>query len=284
AASKGFLATAAGKGTLAVAGAAVVAAGATAAVVATRDTKEPPRRPVANVANVAMAAETQTIGNVRVTGAQYMRVSGLGDPALERRVNQTLRAPLDRLITIGKGARKLPCNGVPVTVSTEARAGLRGPRLASVRYFMNNDWCRQADGSPGGEVVTVDLRTGKRLTATDVFRPETLTSAGVARLQSLVKQRVGRGRKWADCATLDGRFKRADFFPSKGSTTEGMETDPPRLSAFFTPDGFELSWLHGGSDGCGNLDFTAPYASVLPMLKPEIAALLPGGSPSPQKS
>ncbi|WP_218004861.1 serine/threonine-protein kinase [Actinomadura macra] len=271
---KGFLATAVGKGTVAVAGAAVVATSATTAVYATKDSTDKSPPPVA-IVNVA--SQTQTIGNVQIQNAKYVTVSGLGDPALERRINQTLRAPLDRLIEIGTGSSTPSrCKGKPTKVFTQARAGLRGPRLVSVRYFMVSDWCQAADGAPGGEVVTVDLRTGKRLTATDVFRPEVLTSAGAARLQSLVTQRVGQGRRWSDCSP-DGRFKRADFFPEKAAvgTIKGMEIDPPRLSAFFTPGEFQLSWLHGGSDGCGDLDFGGPYARIRPLLKPEIAALLP---------
>ncbi|QXJ21589.1 serine/threonine protein kinase [Actinomadura graeca] len=272
---KGFLATAVGKGTVAVAGAAVVATSATAAVYAAKDS---PRKDPPPVALVNVASQTQTIGDVQVQNAKYVTVGGLGDPALEKRVNQTLRAPLDRLIQIGtSSAAQSRCAGKPTKVLTQAQAGLRGPRLVSVRYFMLSDWCQQADGSPGGEVVTVDLRTGRRLTATDVFRPDALTSAGVARLQSLVTQRdTGRARRWADCSP-GGRFTRADFFPVKSQvrTIKGMEVDPPRLSAFLTPAEFRLSWLHGGSDGCGDLDFGASYASVRPLLKPEIAALLP---------
>ncbi|WP_207400868.1 hypothetical protein, partial [Actinomadura roseirufa] len=275
--SKGFLATAAGKGTLAVAGVAVVAASATAAVYATKGgaTKTPRTRPVAQVNT---ASQTQTIGGVDVQNAAYVSVSGLGDAALEKRVNQELRAPLDRLIRIGTGsAERGRCGGRQTKVFTTARTGLRGPRYVSVRYFMHSDWCQQADGAPGGEVVTVDLTTGKRLTNQDVFRPGTLTPAGVARLQSFMTQRAtASSRKWSDCST-DGRFERADFFPQKagGQTIKGMEVDPPRLSAFFTPAEFQLSWLHAGSDGCGDLDFGGSYASVRDLLKPEIAALLP---------
>ncbi|WP_242904113.1 serine/threonine-protein kinase [Actinomadura terrae] len=273
--SKGFLATAAGKSAIAVAGVAVVATSATVAVQATKgsDKKEPDP-----VAAVRLASQTQTIGGLQIENARYVTVSGLGDLALEKRVNQELRAPLDRLITIGRGTPgQVKCKGNSVKVFTTARAGLQGPRLVSVRYFMQSDWCKQADGAIGGEVVTVDLRTGKRLTATDVFRPETLTAAGVARLQTLFTQRDnGHDRKWTDCNS-DGRFERTDFFPnrSEGTTIKGMEIGPPRLSAFLTPAEFRLAWLHGGSDGCGNLDFGASYASVRALLKPDFAALLP---------
>ncbi|MEU8121912.1 serine/threonine-protein kinase [Spirillospora sp. NPDC049024] len=283
--SKGFLATAAGKGALAAAGAAVVAATAGGVVYAVRDEKPPPRPAPAAV--VALVADNQRLANpaIVVQNAQYPKVTGLKDPALEHRVNAELRGPLDRLIAASKKqAASIDCKGKPVKLGTETRLGMRGPRLVSVRYFMLSDNCQQADGSPGGEVVTVDLRTGRRLTAADVFQPSTLTADGVRRLQGLVRQKPGSTeRRWEDCSTADGAFKLADFSPQTLPGSTSGEPDPPALSAFFTPAGFELSYLHGGSDGCGNLNFAAPYASVRGLLKPGIAALLPGG-PSPSKS
>ncbi|XRQ04378.1 serine/threonine-protein kinase [Actinomadura welshii] len=281
--SKGFLATAAGKGTMAVTGAAVVAATAGGAVYIGRDGTEPPPAAV-----VTMAADNRVLtggpATIRIQNARYPRVGGLGDSELERRVNAELRGPVDRLVEMARnGARALPCQGNPATVSTETTLGVRGPRLVSVRYFQISDWCRQADGSPGGEVVTVDLRTGRRLTARDVFRPATLTAAGVRRLQSRVRQREGASEpRWEDCSP-DGRFKVADFFPKKAPTAPGRDTDPPYLNAFFTPSEFRIAFLAGGSDGCGNLNFGASYASVRDLLKPEIAALLPG-APSPART
>ncbi|WP_433477557.1 serine/threonine-protein kinase [Spirillospora sp. CA-142024] len=278
---KGFLATAAGKGTMAVAGTAVVAATAGGAVYAVQDHKSPPPAPVAVV---KLVSDNRTLTNpaIQIQNAQYPTVSGLKNPALERRINAELRGPLDRLIAMAKGS-KANCQGKPIKVGTETRLGLRGPRLVSVRYFMLSDWCQQADGSPGGEVITVDLRTGRRLTAGDVFLPGTLTAGGLARLQTLMKQHPFQQgqRQWTDCSP-DGRFEPADFSPRKGGIG-GAEYDPPRLSAFFTPGEFQLSYLAAGSDGCGDLDFGASYASVRALLKPEIAAMLPK-TPSPARS
>ncbi|WP_165964227.1 serine/threonine-protein kinase [Actinomadura sp. KC216] len=279
--SQGFLATTAGKAGLAAAGAAVVATTAGGVYVA-RDSTEPPPEPVAVV---AMAADNRTLTGDRATieiqNTRYPTVSGLKDPALERRINAALRAPLDRLIQMARTTR-IDCKGKPWKLGAETRLGLRGPRLVSVRYFHVSDWCQQADGSPGGETVTVDLRTGRRLTNTDVFRPEALTGAGVARIRSLVAQHPVPGeRRWDDCSP-DGRFERSDFFPRKGDAP-GAQALPPFLSAFFTPAEFQLSYLAGGSDGCGNLNFGAAYATVRDLLKPEIVAMLPG-APSPSRT
>ncbi|MFI0483095.1 serine/threonine-protein kinase [Actinomadura sp. 9N215] len=279
--SKGFLATAAGKGTMAAAGVAVVATTAGGVYVA-RDSTEPRPDPVAVV---TLTSENRTLPGgrapIQIQNARFPTVSGLDDPALQRRINAELRGPLDRLIAIARSS-EAPCQGKPMKLGLETTLGLRGPRLVSVRYFMLNDWCQQADGSPGGEVVTVDLRTGRRLANTDVFRPTALTDAGVTRIRSLVAQNpASTERRWDQCNS-DGRFKRSDFFPSK-ALTPGSETSPPRFSAFFMATEFRLAYLTGGSDGCGNLNFGAGYAAVRELLKPEIAAMLPA-APSPSRS
>jgi serine/threonine-protein kinase len=137
-----------------------------------------------------------------------------------------------------------------------------------------SDWCRQADGSPGGEVVTVDLRTGRRVTASDVFRPGTLTAAGLGTLKSRLVQRDGR-TPISDCPASDP-WKPADFQPAPAEGLyKGASKTPPHLSAYLTPSDFQLAWFGSGSDGCGNLDFGAPYAKIRDLLKPEFAALLP---------
>ncbi|WP_344274585.1 hypothetical protein, partial [Actinomadura napierensis] len=266
--------TAAGKGALAAAGAVVVAAAAGGAVYATKDSTKPPPKdhPV-----LALAAQTETIPgtSVKVDGAKYATVTGLHDAALQRRINAALRAPLDELIALAKESRKqVACGSTPTTVTVQTRLGLQGPRLVSVRYFQMSDWCQKADGAPGGEVVTVDLRTGRRITAADVFRPGTLTAAGVGTLKSRLVQRDGR--PWEPDCSGGKAWRPGDF---QATAPEGLYKGaghtPPHLSAFLTPSDFQLAWLDSGSDGCGNLDFGAPYAKVRDLLKPEFAALLP---------
>ncbi|NDU77512.1 hypothetical protein GWI34_33560 [Actinomadura sp. DSM 109109] len=280
------LATAAGKGTMAAAGVAVAAATAGGAVYAVQDGKSTPTPSPAPAAVVTLAADNQTLTGpaIQLQNARYPKVTGLRNPALERKVNAALHEPIDRLVASARRlATSVDCKGKPVKLGTETRLGLRGPRLVSVRYFMLSDNCQQADGSPGGEVVTVDLRTGRRLTAADVFLPATLTPAGARRLSELVPQKPSPNeRRWRDCDPT-GVFELSDILPRKGTQgAPGME-GTPFLSPFFTPTGFELSFLAGGSDGCGNLNFGAPYASVRGLLKPEIAALLPS-SPAPKRS
>lgn len=276
---QGLLATAAGKVTIAVAGTAVVAASAGTVTYATRDASPAPRPSPAAV--VTTATESWTSANPRVVlqNAQYVRVSGLRDAALQQRINRALRAPLDRLIKMGRehAARsRTACEGRPTQIYSTVRLGVRGPALVSVRYRLWSDWCQAADGMPAGEVVTIDLRTGRRLTATDVFRPQTLTPTGLSRLQSLVVQREP-DPPWSNCAP-EGRFTRKHF---GDWTAPAGDREPPMLSAFFTPSAFELAWHVSGSDGCQALTFTAPYAKVRDLLQPSVLSLL---NPSPTPS
>ncbi|WP_344455662.1 hypothetical protein, partial [Actinomadura kijaniata] len=286
---KGVLATATGKAALAAAGTAVVASGAFVAVQATGDDR--PTRPAATAAptavvRVASQSQTQTVASlpIQLDNAQYVTVSGLRDTALQQRVNAALRAPVDRALRIGRQfasdpAARRACAGKPEKVRTTVETGLSGPRLLSARYDLFSDWCQSADGQPPGEVVTLDLTTGKRLTATDVFRAETLTKAGLARLKRLVPERDPQpgDMSWHERCLRDEGFTRAHLSPTvvPGNTSVSGDS-PPSLSAFLTPTRFELAWFTSGSDGCHRGRFAAPYGKVRELLKPEFAALLPG--------
>ncbi|WP_433330280.1 serine/threonine-protein kinase [Spirillospora sp. CA-294931] len=278
---KGLLATAAGKGTLAVAGTAVVASTAGVGYYATQDSTE--KKP-APIANVTLASQNERIAGTPIVlqNAQYFKVSGLDDPALERRINTTLHSPIDDLLRGVRSSGSLQyCQGTPYIASTKATAGLRGPRLVSVRYELTSDNCQKADGHPGGEVVTIDLKTGKRLTATDVFLPATLTPQGLGKLKNAVEQPADEQPRWDQhCSQGNGEFKREDFFPRPGT---GVAAGRAAMSAFFTPSVFRLSYIVGGSDGCRIQNFEAPYEKVRPLLQPSVVALLPK-SPSPTRT
>ncbi|QKG23004.1 protein kinase domain-containing protein [Actinomadura verrucosospora] len=274
-----------GKVAVAVAGAAVVAAAAGGTWYLADTGGDDPREPEAGrratpvpVVKVAMAVQNGPAGSVvRVENGQYAKVSGLGDPALERRANAALRGPLDRIIATGRAfAASTDCQGQPVTAGTKAKIGMRGPRLVSVRYYQETDLCRQATGAPGGEVATVDLRTGRALTARDVFLPSTLTAQGVRTLRSRLKLLPIDDPFSEGCTESDVEpFKPSDFFPGNDPAVMGAKERPPYLSAFFTPGGFAVSFMTAGSSGCRLLDLGAPYAQVRDLLKPEVAALLP---------
>mgnify|MGYP001387874285 CR=1 FL=1 len=276
----GLLAGAGAKVALAVAGAGVVA-GAGGFVVANAPAKPaaPPERPVA----VAAAVQNQTYTDVplQIRNARYAQVSGLGDAQRQQRINQALRQPLDWWISWMRDATRSNrdlCTGTSY-INSDVRVGLRGPTLVSVRYEISGDLCYPADGTLPSWAVTVNVKTGRALTAADVFRPETLTGRGISTLLSRMTATEGIFES-GGCAS-DYSVGRADFFPSE---PQGLDMEyPPHMTVFFTPDRFELIWSTEGSACIFDL-FHAPYDRVRDLLKPEIVALLPGASPTPQRS
>ncbi|WP_119728551.1 serine/threonine-protein kinase [Thermomonospora amylolytica] len=276
----GLFAGAGAKVALAVAGTAVVA-GAGGIVVAnvSQEPPAPPARPVS--ALVATQNQTYTDVPLQVRNARYAQISGLGDAQVQRRLNQALRQPLDWWITWMRdntGRNRDLCTGSSL-VESDVRIGLRGPTLVSVRYDITGDLCYPADGTLPSWAVTVNVKTGRVLTATDVFRPETLTDRGVTTLWNRLTATEGIFEP-GGCSTLP--VDRDDFFPSRQPDGPNGEF-PPYATVFFAPDRFEINWSTGGSDCVRDLLY-APYDKVRDLLKPEIVAALPGTSPAPRRS
>ncbi|MFC5749477.1 serine/threonine-protein kinase [Actinomadura rugatobispora] len=274
----GFLAGVGGKAALAVAGAAVVAgAGGTYAYTNLNDDepRQPPSRPVAAV--ISTMNQSYTDVRLVVQNAQYAQVSGIRDAALQQRINQALRGPLDE--TIASLRRSTREAGAACTqnseVNTTTRIGLRGPTLISVVYRVRVGYCLPADGQMPGRAVTVNLKTGKVLGSEDVFKPATLTSGGVRTLWGRLTS-TASGDMWGPEGCRREGPERADFYPNRA-----VEREWPASTPFFGTDQFEINYSIAGSE-CPYDRLTAPYASVRDLLRPEIVALLPG--PSPRKT
>ncbi|HEX2314810.1 MAG TPA: hypothetical protein VHJ17_13800, partial [Thermomonospora sp.] len=275
-AGSGVLAGVGAKVALGVAGAAVVAGAGGVAVNVTRDGTPPPRvRPVAAV----VAVQNQTYAGIPmvVRDARYARVTGLRDRRIEERVNRALREPLDATIAwILDGTRRLrgQCTR-PSRVGSTVRTGTHGGgALVSAVYRIDGDYCWQANGVLPSWSMTVDTRDGRKLTATEVFLPSTLTPDGIRVLWSRLTPT--EPDVFADGGCLDGQLpKRSDFFPYRIAGEAGpWQQQPPVATPFFGADRFELNWSAGGSD-CVYDRLVAPYGKVRDLLRPEIAALLP---------
>jgi serine/threonine-protein kinase len=266
AAGKGVLATTASKTMAGIAGTVVVATAVTAGIVVYQGSREP-ERPLA--VELVAVNEKATDLPLEIRNAQYVRVTGLRDAAIERKVNQVLRAPFDQGIVEMRGFTQRTCTK-PTLVTTKARTGLRGPVLVSVAYGDWGQFCVIANGTVPRAVVTVDLRTGKALTADDIYRPTTLTAAGLTTLYARLSGLKLEKESFEICHP---QLKREDFFPRPAEA--GAEESPPAVKTLLKPDGLEWVWSIGGSD-CSDFRFTAPYAKVRDLLKPELVALLPG--------
>jgi hypothetical protein len=185
--------------------------------------------------------------------------------------------------SFGEGRQEVRPQARPrahVASSTESSRGTpRGPRrgrtpkrLLSVRYSLPKQGCFEANFDLPDIVVNIDLRTGKALTATDVFRPETLTSTGIATLVDRVMSRTpAKERDLAQVCFLTPP-KRADFDPGGTFLTERPQ--PPKMSPFFTANGLTVVWSHVGSE-CSVFSVTLPYSESRDLLTPQITAELP---------
>jgi serine/threonine-protein kinase len=253
-----------------VAGGAVVAGSVTAAVVLTRHHKPKPTP----AARVELASYTRPVAGLDLRSSRYVRVTGLRDAALQRRINDALFGPLDLGIAELRqaNAEAVPPCTKPTVLDSKPAIGLRGKRLLSVRYSLPKQGCFDANFDLPDIVVNIDLRTGKALTATDVFRPETLTSTGIATLVDRMMSRTpAKERDLAQVCFLTPP-SRADFDP--GGTFLTKRPQPPKMSPFFTANGLTVVWSHVGSE-CSVFSVTLPYSESRDLLTPQITAELP---------
>jgi serine/threonine-protein kinase len=264
---------------VAVGAATVVAAGGgTAAYVAADREEEPVVRPVAAVSTLNQSTPLPGRPALQVQNAQFIRISGLPDAGLLRRVNTTLRGPLDQTIQAFRRQVTAPIYSEPnrprcATVGSRAAVRYSGPRLVSVLYEFQTRTCSVADEEPDSRgVVNVDLRTGRALTAADIFRD--LGPDGIAALTRVMPD---LGEDQRDCLT-GGRLRRADLEPAQGTAGEAP------VQVVFTRERVELT-LVAPSLVCGEfVVWPVPYARIMNLIKPEVAAMLPGASPSPERT
>jgi Protein kinase domain len=254
-----------------VAGGAVVVGSVTTAVIVTRPHEPKP----APVARVELASYSQPVAGLDLRNSRYVRVTGLRDAALQRRINNALIDPLD--LGIGElrqldAEAKPPCTR-PTVLNSNPVIGLRGKRLLSVRYSLPKKGCFIADDFQLPDiVVNVDLRTGRTLTATDVFRPETLTPTGIANLVDRMVAKTPADRQDLAKVCFLAPPSRKDFDP--GGTFATKRALPPKMSPFFTANGLTVVWSHVGSE-CPVFTATLPYSESRALLTPQITAELP---------
>jgi hypothetical protein len=252
-------------------GGAVVAGSVTTAVIVTRPHEARP----APAARVELASYTRPVAGLDLRNARYVRVTGLRDAALQRRINNALIDPLD--LSIGElrqvdAETEPPCTR-PTVLDSNPVVGVRGKRLLSVRYSLPKKGCFEANFDLPDIVVNIDLRTGKTLRATDVFRPETLTPTGIANLVDRMVARTPADRQDLAKVCFITPPSRKDFDP--GGTFATKRAQPPKMSPFFTADGLTVVWSRVGSE-CPVFSATLPYSESRILLTPQITAELPG--------
>ncbi|WP_262402251.1 hypothetical protein, partial [Actinomadura sp. CNU-125] len=277
------LAAKAGIAKIALAVAGTVAAAAGGAVV--YETTRPEPEPVAARVEVTLASLDRAYPDrsLNVRGGQYARVTGLPDASVQTSVNEALRVPLDQAIAFYGQWGGAACGGRANVLGTRAVIGLRGPDLVSVRYVPRVERiCGEAPDRYPGFVATVDLRTGRALTADDVFKPAAFAEPGLRQMWDGIpdgadKQQLARGHSGSGGFFLP--FRRDTWFPSSQ-----RPKSPPWSQPFFREGRFELvhvglsfgaSSEQFGLNRTSTYAFPIPYAKVRSLFKPELAALLP---------
>ncbi|MFC4906127.1 serine/threonine-protein kinase [Actinomadura gamaensis] len=259
AAGKGILAGVGGKATLAVAGTAVVVAGGgTAAYVATHPGKKkpPPPPPIAiRLAALNEPRSTLPAGGTWQVNGQVVTVSGHEDPAVDRKLNAALRAPLDQRWA---DAKNLLGGPGAYTGTVRPTILLRGPKLLSVRYDTDVEG-QVGTGWDQARAVTVNLDTGATYT-----RPIDLFRSASPALSPKVLAHLP-GNRWCPREPV-----------GPGITAKQLTSG--EVSVALTPSGVRVAFqgaVLGYSGSCGNRGADVPYGEVADLLKPEITSAVP---------
>ncbi|WP_208025689.1 serine/threonine-protein kinase [Amycolatopsis acidicola] len=249
----------------AIVGAVVAAAVAAVVVVSVNSDPAPPLA-------VNLKTRTGTEDNFDVN-AQYAEVTGISDPALQQRINAALTAPLDEWISyVREGALEREPDGSRAHVGNGVKIDRQDAKVLSVHYDLTVDSTQfGVHGGYDTKLLNIDLRTGKVITAGDVFTGIATSQAAISELE----QRI--------LAHAPGGYCSGESGPSVGLQPDVLQEytigGSPALQIAFTPQGVDFSVFAaaiGYSYACGVPEFVVPYQEVSDLLTPEGRALLPG--------
>lgn len=276
-------------GAVAVKAAAVVigvglAAGATAVVINTTGDDPPVAAPSSTPPPAEQAAlrvdvrdRAETFDTFSFQG-QYVEVSGLGDPAVERRANTALAVPVDDWVDFVTSATSTSQPAAaPAEASVEARVRISGPKVLSVDYLRiagDTGVYFGAGGEGSIRPVTVDLTTGEALELTDVF-PGANTGPGAAELADRVRAANPRGL----CGDQGGSGSVPLELTPLSFTDPYSASGDPLAVVVFTPDGAEFvlyASAFGYPTACDLTASAVPYASLTDLMSPAAVELLTG--------
>ncbi|WP_205717446.1 serine/threonine-protein kinase [Actinomadura soli] len=269
---KGVLGALGAKGTAAVAGgAAAVAAGGGAAVyVATAD--EAPKPIVARLAALSEPRQDMGGGMTFQAQGQIVRVTG-GAAALNQKINQALRAPLEQRWTKTRNGLKDVGSGAYTDV-VRPQILMRTDRLLSVWYTVTLQGQR-GSGWDTPSAAVVDLRTGT------LYRPPGLFRAATPQALAPFDARIEAHMPGGDYC--GGGADQAA--PPGGADTPSKFVNTGDVAMALTPKGVRVAFhagLLGYTMACGTQDTVVPYGEVDGLLKPALLAAV--RVPSPKRS
>ncbi|GLY37909.1 hypothetical protein Amsp01_039330 [Amycolatopsis sp. NBRC 101858] len=218
---------------------------------------------------------------------QYPQVSGGADAAVRQRVNDALRAPIDkRLKSVRDGVavpstlEQIRAAGETPAMRSSARVLLQKPSLLSVHY--EHDLDSDVLGHTTWrfpEALSVDLTTGRVLGPRDVFRPEILTAAGMRTLTQRLAPHTRSG--FCTVPTVVGDSERQVTMDAADRPGGGDHV--PAATFGFTTAGaeFEILWYElGCASAAGKEVVVLPYDELDDLLQPKFRTMLGRTAPA----
>ena len=260
--------TAAAKTAVGVAGVVAIAGGSILAVTSTQGRTHPrPSAPPAAVAvQLAALNEDFTTPVIHVQNAQYAQVNGLRDVGIQAAINKALRAPIDSAISQMKQLNT-SAHGLTGVIKATTQIGVHSQVLLSVATTVEGDGINAAGGVFTFEkAMNFDLRTGRQLTAADIWARSTLTDSGVATLKSRLTVTSP-----TRCTSLPVVLN--DLVPNPSSAQFVRDT------VFFTRTTAELlvDWEGSSAAPCEDemkMILTTPLGRIRDLLAPQFATEL----------
>ncbi|MBA8949211.1 serine/threonine-protein kinase [Actinomadura namibiensis] len=259
-AGKGVLGVVGTKAGAAVAGGVIAATAAGGAAVYVAADGGPRRPPVAPLSVQLASYQQGAQGSAPLsTAGQLVQVRG-GDPALARRINESLRAPLEerrryyeRSLAAQPGAR-------PSVSRVKAAVRTGGPRYLSVRYDVTLDSPTLSHPTWSSPLaVTVDLKTGQAVPVTRILTPAAFEAEGLGTLATRLKN----GADVNSCLrTTLPRLTRRAFEPPQ-----------PAVHVVLQRGGLEFlvnMTALGETTACGKADVVLPYTGLTGLVDPEV--------------
>jgi serine/threonine-protein kinase len=212
---------------------------------------------------------------------QYPQVSGGPDAAVRQRINDALRAPIDKrlksvrdVVADPSTLERIRAEGETPALRSSARVLLRTPGLLSVRY--DHDLDSDVLGHTTWrfpEALSVDLVTGRVLGPQDVFRPEILTAAGMRTLTQRLTPHTKNG--FCTVPSVTGYQERQVGMDA--AERPGGGDHVPAATSGFTGTGaeFEILWYDlGCASAAGNETVALPYDELGDLLQPKFLTML----------
>ncbi|MGW2312520.1 hypothetical protein [Actinomadura luteofluorescens] len=205
---------------------------------------------------------------------KVVRVTG-GDAALNRKINQALRAPLEQRWAKLRTSLKAGGRG-PYTDIATPKILMQSDRLLSVWYTVELRGER-GTGWDQSQAATVDLRTGAAYKPLDLFRVP--TEQGLKPLDGRIKAHQPGGVYCGGGQSAGGPIQ------MRGTDNPSAFVKSGEVTMALTPAGLRVAF-YGSTIGyisaCGLLDTVLPYAEVNDMVKPALLKAVP--YPSPKRS